>query len=178
MAFSETVNFLPDILGVNERKRYLLFFQNESELRSSGGWLSSYGVVGIEGGQIRELFVDDIYNADGTLKVQNKRYTPPKSMANALEITDWSLSLVNWYPDLFDTMVEAEPFIEDLGKGSKIDGLITVNITFIQKLLNRWEGIEVPGETELITSENLYDKIFEMHSEFTRSAQRQLSLQT
>lgn len=167
LAFSETVNFLPDILGVNERKRYLLFFQNESELRSSGGWLSSYGVVGIEGGQIRELFVDDIYNADGTLKVQNKRYTPPKSMVNALEITDWSLSLVNWYPDLFDTMVEAEPFIEDLGKGSKIDGLITVNITFIQKLLNRWEGIEVPGETELVTSENLYDKIFEMHSEFT-----------
>ncbi|MFA5633927.1 MAG: DUF4012 domain-containing protein [Candidatus Dojkabacteria bacterium] len=167
LAFSETVNFLPEILGVNERKRYLIFFQNESELRSSGGWLSSYGIVGIEGGQIRELFVDDIYNADGALKIQNKRHTPPKSMTNALEITDWPLSLVNWYPDLSDSMVEAEPFIQDLGKGNRIDGLITVDVAFIQKLLNKWEGIEVPGETELVTSDNLYDKIFEMHREFT-----------
>ena len=167
LAFSEVASFLPDVLGVDERKRYIIFFQNESELRSSGGWLSSYGIVGIEGGQIRELFVDDIYNADGTLRVRNKRYTPPTSMVNALEITDWSLSLVNWYPDLSDTMVESEPFIQDLGKGNKIDGLITVNIAFIQKLLNRWEGIEVPGETQLVTSDNLYDKIFEMHSEFT-----------
>ncbi len=167
LAFSETVNFLPEILGVNERKRYLIFFQNESELRSSGGWLSSYGIVGIEGGQIRELFVDDIYNADGALKIQNKRHTPPKSMVNALEITDWPLSLVNWYPDLSDSMVEAEPFIQDLGKGNRIDGLITVDVAFIQKLLNKWEGIEVPGETELVTSDNLYDKIFEMHREFT-----------
>lgn len=165
--FKETISFLPDLLGVSERKRYLILFQNESELRSTGGWLTSYGVIGIEGGQIRELFVDDIYNADGTLKVQNKTYIPPKSMINALEITDWSFSLVNWYPDLLDTLSEAEPFIEDLGKGNKVDGLITIDVSLIQKLLERWNGIEVPGETQLITSENIYSKIFEMHTEFT-----------
>jgi len=166
-SFSEINAFIPDLLGVDGRKRYLIFFQNEGEIRSTGGWLTSYGIIGIEGGQIRELFVDDIYNADGTLRVQNKTYTPPRSMSNALEITQWPFALVNWYPDLSDTLTEAEPFIKDLGKGNTLDGLITVNVTFVQKLLERWGGIEVPGETELVTSENLYPKIFQMHEEFT-----------
>jgi len=165
--FKETTAFLPELLGVDGRKRYLIFLQNESEIRSTGGWLTSYGVIGIEGGQIRELFVDDIYNADGTLRVQGKTYTPPKSMVAGLEITNWSFSLVNWYPDLLDTMSESESFVKDLGKGNNLDGLITMDVAFIQKLLERWEGIEVPGENELITSENMYSKIFEMHEEFT-----------
>jgi nucleoside-diphosphate-sugar epimerase len=165
--FKETTSFLPELLGVDERKRYLIFLQNESEIRSTGGWLTSYGVIGIEGGQIRELFVDDIYNADGTLRIQNKKYIPPKSMINGLEVTEWSFSLVNWYPDLLDTLSESELFIKDLGKGNTLDGLITMDVSFIQKLLERWGGIEVPGENELVTSENMYSKIFKMHEEFT-----------
>ncbi len=165
-SFKAVNSFLPDLLGVNERKRYLILFQNEGEIRSTGGWLTSYGIVGVEGGQIRELFVDDIYNADGTLKIQNKRSTPPRSMSNALEITNWPFSLVNWYPDLADTLTEAEPFISELGKGSSLEGLITIDVSFVKELLERWGGIEVPGETELITSENLDSKIFQMHEEF------------
>lgn len=159
--------FLPDLLGSSERQRYLILLENESELRSTGGWLTSYGIVGIEGGQIRELFVDDIYNADGTLKVQGKTFTAPKSMQNALGVTDWSFSLINWYPDLADTESAAEPFVQSLGKGNDLDGVITIDISFIQKLLDKWGGIEVPGESELITSDNLYSKIFQMHEDFT-----------
>jgi len=165
-SFKEINSFLPDLLGVDERKRYLILFQNEGEIRSTGGWLTSYGIIGIEGGQIRELFVDDIYNADGTLKIQNKRFTPPRSMSSALEITDWPFSLVNWYPDLSDTLTEAEPFIHELGKGSSLEGIITIDVSFVEELLKRWGGIEVPGETELVTSDNLNSKIFQMHEEF------------
>ncbi len=165
--FKDILTFLPDVLGVSQRQRYLILLQNESELRSTGGWLTSYGIVGVEGGQIRELFVDDIYNADGTLKVQGKTYTAPKSMQQALGITAWPFSLINWYPDLTETEVSAEPYISDLGKGNDLDGVITIDVAFIQKLLQKWGGIEVPGESELITSDNLYSKIFEMHESFT-----------
>lgn len=165
--FKDILTFLPDVLGASQRQRYLILLQNESELRSTGGWLTSYGVVGVEGGQIKELFVDDIYNADGTLKVQGKTYTAPKSMQQALGITTWPFSLINWYPDLTETEVSAEPYISDLGKGNDLDGVITIDVAFIQKLLQKWGGIEVPGESELITSDNLYSKIFEMHESFT-----------
>lgn len=165
--YREAANFLPDILGVGERRRYLLLLQNESELRSTGGWITSYGVVGLEGGQIRELFVDDIYNADGTLRVMGKRYSAPQSMADALGIRDTTFSLVNWTPNLSETRITAETYIRDLGKGNNIDGVITMDIAFLQKLLDRWGGIEVPGEDQLITSDNIHAKVFEMHREFT-----------
>jgi nucleoside-diphosphate-sugar epimerase len=166
------VSFLPDILGNNERKRFLILLQNEGEIRSTGGWISSYGIVGIEGGQIRELFVDDIYNADGTLKVQNKNFTPAQSLVNALETTEYSFSLVNWDPDLYNVMLQSEKFVSALGKGDDLDGIVTIDISFVQNLLDKWGGIEVPGENELITGENIYSKIFEMHEEFTPGSDR------
>lgn len=165
--FKEAIRFLPDVLGVDGRKRYLILFQNESELRSTGGWLTSYGIIGIEGGQIREIFVDDIYNVEGALRTQGKRYTPPRSMSNALELKEWPFSLVNWSPDLSETHMASEQYIRDLGKGNTLDGIITIDISVVQKLLDKWEGIEVPGETQLITSENIYSKIFDMHREFS-----------
>jgi nucleoside-diphosphate-sugar epimerase len=171
-SINSVVEFLPDVLGNSERKRFLILLQNEGEIRSTGGWISSYAIVGLEGGQIRELFVDDIYNADGTLQVQNKRFTPPTSLVNALETTDYSFSLVNWNPDLYNVLLESESFVSALGKGTDLDGLITIDISFIQKLLDQWGGIEVPGESELITSENIYSKIFEMHEDFTPGSDR------
>lgn len=169
---AEISSFLPDLLGVDERKRYLIFLQNEGEIRSTGGWLSSYAILGIEGGQIRELYVDDIYNADGLLETQGKTYEAPVSMQNALDLENWNFSMVNWDPDLSNTMYAAEQFVADMDKGNDIDGLITIDISFIQKLLDKWDGIEVPGETEIITSDNLYSKIFEMHTSFTPGSDR------
>ena len=166
-SYKEATTFLPEILGVDDRQRYLVLLQNESEIRSTGGWITSYGIIGIEGGQIRELFIDDIYNADGTLKVQGKKYTPPESMKNGLNIDEWLFSLVNWSPDLSETRVVSQQFISDLGKGNDLDGVITLDITFFQKLLDKWGGIEVPGEDELITGQNLHEKVFQMHREFT-----------
>lgn len=165
--YKDITAFLPEILGVNERQRYLVLLQNESEIRSTGGWITSYGIIGIDGGQIRELFVDDIYNAEGTLRVQGKRYTPPESMGKALGIDEWSFSLVNWSPDLAETRTASEQFVSDLDKGNDIDGIITIDITFFQKLLDKWGGIEVPGEDEIITGQNIYEKVFQMHREFT-----------
>ncbi len=167
VTYKEAVTFLPDILGVEDRKRYLILLQNESEIRATGGWITSYGVIGIEGGQIRELFVDDIYNAEGTLKIQGKKYPAPASMTEALSLRDWTFSLVNWSPDLSETRTKSEQFISDLGKGNKIDGIITIDIAFLQKLLDKWGGIEVPGEDQLITAQNINEKVFEMHREFT-----------
>lgn len=165
-------SFLPDLLGVDERKRYLILLQNEGEIRGTGGWISSYAVLGLEGGQIRELYVDDVYNADGMLETQGKEYNAPKSMQEALSLEQWSFSMVNWDPDLSNTMYSAEQFIADMGKGNDIDGLITIDVSLLQKLLDKWGGIEVSGETELVTSENIYSKIFEMHTSFTPGSSR------
>jgi|GEM_PF-645079 len=165
--FRQVISFLPDILGVDERQRYLVLLQNPAELRSTGGWISSYALVDIEGGQIRRLEVDDVYNLDGELKNQDKVFEPPEDMQEALDVNEWSLSLANWEPDFRETSQQAEFFIQEAGKASSVDGVITIDIKALQSLLERWGGISIPGEQEIITHENIYNRIFDMHQDFT-----------
>ncbi len=153
--------FLPDLLGIDERKRYLILLQDNGEIRSSGGWISNYAVIAIENGQIRELFVDDIYNAQALLNLKGFKYRTPNSMTRALQSTTYSFPLVNWDPNLEDILLSSEQFIFDLGKGDKLDGVIAFDTVFLQRLLDKWEGIEVAAESDLITSENLYSNILE-----------------
>lgn len=162
----KVVIFMPELLGVDERQRYLVILQNPSELRSTGGWISSYAIVGIEGGQVRELAVDDVYNAEGILKSQGKTYEAPKSMQDALKLKNWSFSLSNWNPNFVDATKDMEFFIKETGKAYKINGVISIDVTFIQKLLDVWGGIDVPGEMDRITKDNLYEKIFQLHNDF------------
>lgn len=165
--FQNTVLFLPELLGIDERQRYLILLQNPSELRSTGGWLSSYAIIGIENGQIRQLEVDDIYNADGQLISQDKLFDPPQSMQDALDIDTWAFSLSNWSADFPHSANDAQFFVKESGKALNIDGVITLDVTLIQRLLDKWGGLTVPGEPETVTSENLYSKIFEIHTDFT-----------
>ena len=164
--------FLSDLLGVNERKRYLILFQDNSEIRSTGGWISNYAVIALEGGQIRELFIDDIYNAQATLNLKNYSSRTPNSMLRALPNTTFSFPLVNWDPNLESVLLSAEQFIYDLGKGTNLDGIITVDTSFIQKLLATWGGIEIPGENELITEGNLYQKMYEIEPDIDPNSLR------
>lgn len=161
------VKFLPEIMGLDARQRYVILLQNPSELRSTGGWLSSAGVISLERGQIRELKFDDIYNIEGLLRTQGKSYDAPQSMQSALGITKWSMSLSNWEPDFPTAAERAQFFMQEANNYSNIDGVIAIDVTFIQKLLNVWGSVEVPGEQQPVTADNLYEKIFSLHQEFT-----------
>jgi len=165
--FQQTVSFLPELLGVDKRQKYLILLQNPTELRSTGGWLSSYAVLGIESGQIMQLDVDDIYNIEGLLSAQEKRYPAPADMKKALDIENWSFSLVNWNPNLSKVTESAEMFMNDYNGATSIDGIITIDTEVVRALLDTWDGINIPGEEDEITSKNLYEKIFTMHTEFT-----------
>lgn len=156
----EVLEFLPNVLGLEEKNRYLILLQDDGEIRGTGGWLSSYALVGIENGQIVELYVDDIYSAQAVLSLGGNNYKTPSSMLRAFQDSRYSFPLVNWNPNLDSVLLESEQFIYDLGKGENLDAIITVDITSLQRVLSVWGGIEVPGETELITAENLYPKIF------------------
>lgn len=165
--FQKTLIFLPELLGSEGRQRYLILLQNPGELRATGGWLSSYAILGIENGQVRQLDVDDIYNLDGQLLLSDKKYEAPADMQKALRIENWSMSISNWSPHFPTSAENAKFFIKESGKAYEVDGVISLDVTFIQMLLEKWGGIEVQGEDEMVTADNLYGKIFEIHQEFT-----------
>jgi hypothetical protein len=74
------LSFYQNYLVLNQRRRYLILFQDNGEIRSTGGWISDYAIVAIENGQIRELFVDDVYNAQALLKLKGKTYKTPQPL--------------------------------------------------------------------------------------------------
>ncbi|MCK9368817.1 DUF4012 domain-containing protein [Candidatus Dojkabacteria bacterium] len=160
------ISFLPKLLGVDGRVRYLVLFENPGEIRSTGGWLSSYGIVALDGGQVKELKVDDIYNAEGQLKIAGKYFDAPSDMKKALGISKWSVSLSNWSPSLSQTGVVAENFLSKLDPGVEFDGIITIDTEFLKSLLTKWDGITIQGETEKITAGNLDAKIYQLHTAF------------
>ncbi len=159
--------FLPEILGLDQRARYLVLLQNPAEIRSTGGWLSSYAIISVENGQVREMKVEDVYSMEGQLRIQGKTFPAPNSMQEALDIDTWSMSLSNWDPDLAATSDAAQFFIAQMDPGTTFDGVITIDTEFVKKLLRKWGGVNVVGETEPITAENLDQKIYNLHTEFT-----------
>ena len=50
--------------GKGERKKYLILFQNDNELRPTGGFLTAYAVVFVENGKVSPEKSDDIYELD------------------------------------------------------------------------------------------------------------------
>ena len=127
LEFSEAIL---DILGHYQQKQYLLIFQNNSELRATGGFIGTYGVLTLDKGRIRDLFIDGIYNADGQLKVKVVPPFPIQKISTA-----WSMHDANWF---FDFPVSAKKiawFYEKTG-GPTVDGVIAINPVLIEKLLS------------------------------------------
>ena len=63
---------LPSMLGEPEMKRYLILFQNDKELRSTGGFLTAYAQFRFDKGKITLELSDDIYSLDSALKKSSK----------------------------------------------------------------------------------------------------------
>ncbi|MDD3661479.1 MAG: DUF4012 domain-containing protein, partial [Candidatus Dojkabacteria bacterium] len=161
--------FVPEILGKDERKTYIVLFQNPMELRSTGGWLTSVAKVGIEHGQIRELEVKDVYDIDSRIP---ETVQPPESLSEVLNVDSWTVSLSNWSPDFPQSAEAAEYLLQEAGTITNADGVIMVDLEFVRSLLDVWGTVSVAGETEPVTADNLYDKVVEIHREFTPGSTR------
>lgn len=163
----KVITFLPDVLGNEKRVRYLILLQNPAELRSTGGWLSSYALISFEGGQIRELKVDDIYNLDGRLINNDIKVLPPQSMRKALEVENFTFSLSNWEPDLQNVTAINESLMDKVDPGTELDGTIAIDTEVLKALLTVWDEVIIPGETQPVTADNLDERITNLHKQFT-----------
>jgi hypothetical protein len=136
---------LPEIMGgKGERKKYLILFQNDNELRPTGGFLTAYSTIFIEDGKVAPEKSDDIYELD---KKFNKRIPIPEELGRYLTTEKyWNLRDMNISPDFKISMQQfLEYYLEIPGEPDDIDGVITVDTEFLTKLLDVLGPVEVPG---------------------------------
>lgn len=152
---------LPKFAGYPEEKTYLFLFQNNTELRPSGGFIGTYGILKIKNGEIVSFFTDDTYNLDKNF--QGKVETPePYQLYN--KRYDWYFRDSNWSPDFPTSALKAEWFYHLEGGTEDLDGVIAITPTFIEKLLKLTGPIKVEDYPYEFTAQNFTD-LLEFHVE-------------
>ncbi len=134
---------LPNLLGVTSPKYYLVIFQNDAELRPTGGFMTAYGVLKVDQGKVSPVLSEDIYSLDNAW---GKKLPAPDSIKNYhknvpyLYLRDMNLS-----PDF---AVSMEPILNiynnEISGTKDVDGIIGVDTQFLASLLKVLGTIGVP----------------------------------
>lgn len=146
------ITLLPDLLGFEDKRAYLVLFQNNMELRPTGGFIGSYGIVTFDKGSLASFDVFDVYAADGQLK---GHVEPPPPIRKYLEQPNWYLRDSNWDVDFQNSAAQAGFFLQK-EVGISVQGVMAMDVTFARFLLESVGPIALPDYKETITAENLF----------------------
>ncbi len=150
----------PDIIGLEGRRKYAVLFQNNMELRATGGFIGSLAILSFENGKLYDMPIYDVYDADGQLK---GHVEPPVPIKNILGEANWYLRDSNFDPDFPTSARRAEWFIKK-SLNLDLDGTIAINVNTLTALLSAVGPIEIPDYNETITADNLYERA-QFHAE-------------
>ncbi len=137
------IKSLPSLLGEKEGKKYLLLFQNDAELRPTGGFLTYYALFRVEEGDIKVDGSSDIYNLDNSISSHPapsaiiKQYFP--SVKSAF-IRDSNLS-----PDFVVAMKDFQSLYARSSQEAEIDGIIAINTHFFVNIIRILGEVNASG---------------------------------
>lgn len=136
----------PYLLGIDEPRTYLVIFQNDKELRPTGGFITGYSVMTVEKGKVSNVSSNDIYNLDNAYTPSIPAPDPivkyikgPYILSPYLRLRD-----MNFDPDFKSSM---DTFSKEVKKAglTGFDGIIAVDTDVLVKILNVLGQIGVPG---------------------------------
>jgi hypothetical protein len=142
--YREYDDVIPELLGWGEQKRYLVLAQNPAELRPTGGYAGTVGIITLEDGAIVEQRFRDVHELS---RMPNLPFVkPPQDLADYLLGDDqsWRLADANWSPDFPTSAQQAVEFYELESGESGIDGVIAITTYALDRLLEVVGPVEVP----------------------------------
>ena len=143
--YVEASSRLPSILGWDGPRRYLVLTQDPAEIRPTGGFIGSYGIVAFDRGRITERLFQDITLLD--LPSDYPYLEPPQDLADYLlgPKQGWQLADANWSPDYPTSAEDALRLFTNESGDDRIDGVIALTTYTIDELLDVTGPIEVPA---------------------------------
>lgn len=136
------VKKLPTLLGAQSEQKYLFLFQNNAEIRPTGGFITAYAVFRVEKGKIHMDTSDDIYKLDDTI---TKHVTPPEPISLYLNVYGWRLRDSNFSPDFVSSMKTFEDLYNSSSDKKPIQGIIAVDTNVLIALMNVLGPIQIYG---------------------------------
>lgn len=143
--YRPVIEKLPAMAGAeNKRMKYLVIFQNDNELRPTGGFLTAYSIIWMEDGKVAPEKSDDIYELDK--KFKNNTAIPEKLGRYLTTEKYWNLRDMNIDPDFKLSMEEFLPkYLTVPGEPNDIDGVIVVDTYVLTELIRVLGPVELPG---------------------------------
>jgi len=136
---------LPLMLGEPQDKRYLILFQNDKELRPTGGFITAYAQFRFSHGKPILERADDIYALDSA-----KRKTfpaPPEILKFHKGVYVLNLRDSNLSPDFKLSMQKFEEIYDSVAGKEKIDGIIAVDTHVLVEALRILGPLTIAGRT-------------------------------
>ena len=141
-----------EILGQEQKKRYLVLFQNDAEIRATGGFIGSFAVLDIDRGEIKSMEIPTGGSYDLKGGLTDKIISPqPLHLINA----HWQFQDSNWFPDFAASAQKTMWFYERSG-GATVDGVIAITSSLMEKLLEIIGPVEMPEYEKTVDSENFF----------------------
>ncbi|MCX6793792.1 MAG: DUF4012 domain-containing protein [Candidatus Gottesmanbacteria bacterium] len=134
---------LPNILGYPIEKRYLVIFQNDKELRPTGGFMTAYAQFRFVGGKAILEKSDDIYALDAAL---NKKYpAQPEILTYLPGVYNLNIRDSNLSPDFKLSMQRFSDMYANTAGHEHIDGIWTMDTHVLVEILKILGPIRASG---------------------------------
>lgn len=137
------IALLPQLLGQEDEKLYMLLFQNNGEIRPTGGFMTAYAFIKVSKGKITPLESYDIYQLDArwgrTLPAPDpiKKYLPL--------VNNWNLRDMNLSPDFKVSMDTFYSNYRDIPGMPELDGIIALDTYLPVEMIKLLGPIGVGG---------------------------------
>lgn len=136
---------IPNILGAEEEKNYLILFQNTAERRATGGFYTFFAVFNINKGKISIKDSSDIYDLDNS--IANHPKAPEKILEYHKDVSKFYLRDSNLSPDFVESVELFDSLYEDASRKVDYDGIIAMDSKVLVDMLRIFGDTEVSGIT-------------------------------
>lgn len=163
---------LKEFLGGNKDKRYLLVFQNNTEMRASGGFIGSFALIDFHDGKIKNIEAPGGGTYDTEAGLYERVAAPePLQLLNPL----WHFWDANWWPD-WPTSARKLMWFYERSDGPTVDGVISLTPSVIEDVLAVIGPVDMrPDYDVVIDSQNFWEitqKISEQKPDVTKTPKK------
>lgn len=137
------VRRIPEMFGKDQEKTYLILFQNDKELRATGGFLTAYAIFKVKNGKMRIERSEDIYSLDNS--IASHPVAPREISAYHKNVSQFYIRDSNLSPD-FPTSVDLfNSLFKKSNRAVKYDGIITIDSKILVDMLTIFGDTETDG---------------------------------
>ncbi len=123
---------VPSLLGMRGPRSYLILGQNQNELRATGGFIGSMGLVTLDQGALAGFTFGSSYQFDDPGR---RPVRPPQEMAKFMNAGVWYIRDANWWADFSTSAAQVRRFWE-ADQRPQVEGVVAIDDAAVGAILD------------------------------------------